>query len=131
MLPLRIYSVVYTLGSNILIFGTFIFCFVLSRIRFAIPLKIQFIFWRGCDRALSVFLGGIMTFFSSSSTAPSSLSVSESAFLFYTFSNFPFEKSLSISFHWMYLSSTPLRQCLFCGIFVSPIFGAFSVFLSF
>ena len=66
----------------------------------------------------------------SSSFSPSSLSVSVSAFLFCTFLSFPFKTSLRISFHWVYFPSTPLRQCLFFGVMVSPIFGARSVFLS-
>ena len=59
-----------------------------------------------------------------SSISPSSLSETVSAYLFCTSFSSPFNTSLRISLNWMYLLSTPLRQCLFFGVIVSPIFVA-------
>ena len=77
-----------------------------------------------CFPEVSVFSKSL----SSSSISPSSLSLSVSAFMFCTIFNNLYSTSLRISFHWMYLPSTPLKQCQFFGVMVCPIFGAVSVF---
>ena len=64
----------------------------------------------------------VSTLLSSSSFSPNSLSDSEPGFLCYTIFSLSFNTSLRNSYHRIYLPSTPLRQCWFFGVMLSPIF---------
>ena len=64
----------------------------------------------------------VSTSLSSSSFSPNSLSDSEPGFFCCTIFSLSFNTSLRNSYHRIYLPSTPLRQCRFFGVMLSPIF---------
>ena len=118
------------------VFSYYLFIFSLTRLTFAVNVKVQFIFGVSMYWFVSVFLNVSVFSISKSnsswsSNSPSSLSDSVSVFQkrFCIVFSFPFSMSLKIAFHWMYFPSIPRGIANISSYFVAVLRGPIFLWL--